>query len=427
MRLLVKHWRAVLNGHYSEGFKLQPKVVKDAILNYIAYKTLKTCIHYRKYGEMIGVRELKEDERIKGNKKLDYGFNLDTDERRVVEVIKEIAFQDTTVHVNLKIQQVLSFLKHQTYNTQYIEIPQEVVGKEDEIRKNIAFGWNKMPVSNLYTKDVDGKMKRIPFRTYDDAYLFMPPAIFEWEICFTKDGSSDEETLSQMSSGERQLMHSISYIIYHIKNIESVTDGSYRVKYHNISLVFDEAELYYHPEYQRRFVSNLIKMLSWCHINHNIIRGVNILIVTHSPFVLSDIPLDNTLYLEDGNVSTKIKETFCGNVHELLGGSFFMDYSIGDVARENVEEIISLYNDRLNHTEGAFERNQRMYMENKSRYEYVASIIADDYLKRKTKEMMQELKILFDEGADGDLTIQIEEAERHLALLRQKQQLQIKS
>lgn len=427
MRLLVKHWRAVLNGHYSEGFKLQPKVVKDAILNYIAYKTLKTCIHYRKYGEMIGVRELKEDERIKGNKKLDYGFNLDTDERRVVEVIKEIAFQDTTVHVSLKIQQVLSFLKHQTYNTQYIEIPQEVVGKEDEIRKNIAFGWNKMPVSNFYTKDVDGKMKRIPFRTYDDAYLFMPPAIFEWEICFTKDGSSDEETLSQMSSGERQLMHSISYIIYHIKNIESVTDGSYRVKYHNISLVFDEAELYYHPEYQRRFVSNLIKMLSWCHINHNIIRGVNILIVTHSPFVLSDIPLDNTLYLEDGNVSTKIKETFCGNVHELLGGSFFMDYSIGDVARENVEEIISLYNDRLNHTEGAFERNQRMFMENKSRYEYVASIIADDYLKRKTKEMMQELKILFDEGADGDLTIQIEEAERHLALLRQKQQLQIKS
>lgn len=423
--ILIRQWREVLNGHFTEGFKKHPKVVKDAILNYLAYKTLKTCVHYRKYGMMIGVRALEEEEKNKGKKKIEYGFYLDTDEHKIIEVIKEITFQDTTVHVNLKIHQVLSFLQHDTYSTKYVDVPREAADKEEETRKSTAFGWNKKRVAELFTKEVDGKPKRIPFQTYDDAYLFMPPAIFEWEMCFTKDGSSDEETLSQMSSGERQLMHSISYIIYHIKNIESVTDGSYRVKYHNISLVFDEAELYYHPEYQRRFVSNLIKMLSWCHINHNIIRGVNILIVTHSPFVLSDIPLDHTLYLEDGNVASRVKETFCGNVHELLGGSFFMDYSIGDVARENVEEIIALYNNRFSQVEGASEKNKQQFIKNKTRYEYVCSIIADEYLSKKVNDMMREMNILFGDGAtQKDLERQIAETEQHLALLHKLQNLQ---
>lgn len=425
--LLIKQWRHLLKGHYDEEFNNQPKVVKEAILKYVAYKTLKTCIHYRKYGEMIGVRNLTAEERNRGKRRLIDGFYLELNESKVINVIKEIAFQDTTVHVNLKIQQILYFLKHNTYCTKYEIVPPEVAYREEEIRNETAFGWSMKPVSELFTKDVDGNRKRIPFRTYDEAYLSMPPAIFEWEMCFKKDGSKEEETLSQMSSGERQLMHSISYIIYHIKNIESVTEGSYRIKYHNISMIFDEAELYYHPEYQRRFVANLIRMLSWCHINHNIIRGVNILIVTHSPFVLSDIPLDNTLYLEDGKVSNKEKETFCGNVHELLGGSFFMDYSIGDVARANVEEIIALYNNRNSLEKEVQEMNRRKFKDNRERYEYVAAIIADEYLKRKVNEMMQEMKVLFvQDDTDDDLARQIYDTERKLAFLRAKHEIQQK-
>lgn len=425
-KILGKYWRSNLKGHYKEGYYHQPKEIRNAIVSYLVYKTLKTCIHYRKYGEMIGIRNFTEEEKNRAGKRGNQGFYLEVAEDKVVAVIKEILFQDTTVHVNLKIQQLLSFLKNRTYTTEYVSIPKEIADKKEEIMKSVSFGWCKKPVWELYTQEVEGNKKRVAFDTYDDAFLRMPPAIFEWEICFTKKGSKDEETLSQLSSGERQLMHSISYIIYHIKNIESVTEGSYRVKYHNISLVFDEAELYYHPEYQRRFVSNLIKMLSWCHINHNIIRGVNILIVTHSPFVLSDIPLTNTLYLEDGNVVKKEKQTFCGNVHELLGGNFFMDYSIGDVARENVEEIIRLYNNRSN--ENTLKENKTKYLENRTRYEYVSSIIADQYLSRKIREMLLELNILYAVESDNDvLERQIHETEIRLKALREKQNLQQKS
>lgn len=247
--------------------------------------------------------------------------------------------------------------------------------------------------SIIYTEKVEGKSKRVRFKTYDEMFLRMPPAIFDWDISFTKDGHS-EETLSQMSSGERQFMHSLSYIIYHLNNLQSVKDGSYRVRYHNVNLIFDEAELYYHPNFQRKFISSLIKMLSWSNINPNIIRGVNILVVTHSPFVLSDVPKCHTLYLRDGMVDNdNHKETFCGNVHQLLGDNFFMDYSFGEVAKENVEEIIRLYNQKDEKDKQDSARIQ--YKNNQFKYGYVASIIADDYLKRKVEEMMKELDILY--------------------------------
>jgi hypothetical protein len=241
-------------------------------------------------------------------------------------------------------------------------------------------------------------------------------------MVLTKGKNGSPETLSQMSRGERQLLHSISYIIYHIKNIESVTEGRYRVKYQNISLVFDEAELYYHPDFQKQFVGKLIKMLSWCHINHNIIRGVNILIVTHSPFVLSDIPLEHTLYLKDGSVvDDKEKETFCGNIREMLGSSFFMEYSTGDVAIENVEEIIKLYNKKDTKDEYENKNNSRQYRDNQLRYNYIASIIADDYLKKRVKAMVAEMHQKYIEGDDSiSLDRQIHEMRKQSKELEDK-------
>ena len=83
-----------------------------------------------------------------------------------------------------------------------------------------------------------------------------------------------------MSSGERQLLYSLSYIYYHIKNIASnKKEGKRVVGYHHINLIFDEAELYYHPEFQRVFVKRLLERLAMCHINRTNIRSINIMIL----------------------------------------------------------------------------------------------------------------------------------------------------
>jgi len=73
-----------------------------------------------------------------------------------------------------------------------------------------------------------------------------------------------------MSSGERQLMNSLSYVIYHIKNLQSVKNGYHTVAYRHINIVFDEAELYAHPNFQRDFVYKILETIHWCHIDRRI-------------------------------------------------------------------------------------------------------------------------------------------------------------
>lgn len=417
-REIKRQWNYYLRGEYKKTFLKLPKEVRETVKCYLVYKTLKTCIQYRNYGLMMGIRSFNIEEKALFKDASTVSFYLDYSPDKVTAVVKEILYQDKDIHINLKIHQLLKYVELVHYNTSNLIVPEGYVG---DPTKEIGYGWSKMNVDVLYdyNRSEDGK-KRVPFRTFDEVGRLMPPAIFDWDINFTKGNNHEEkETLTQMSSGERQFMHSISYIIYHIKNLQSVTEGNYRIRYHNICLVFDEAELYYHPEYQRSFITNLVEMLSWCHINPHIIRGINILIATHSPFVLSDVPLTNTLYLKDGNVEQKHKETFCGNIHEMLGENFFLDYSIGEVARKNVEDIIRLYNNRFD--KDRIDDNRRQFRENKHRIEYVAAHIADGYLNRTISQMVKEISLLF--GTDDSLEKQIEEAQKNLnRLLKMKKE-----
>ena len=388
---LKKQWNRNLRGHYSDSYYKLDKVVREAVLSYLVYKTLKTCIYYRSYGMMLGIRTVTAEEQHKLKAK-ENEIYLDYTPDSVLTVIKEILFQETEIHTNLKIHQLLTFVRKRHYTTSYLKVPEDYDGDPTNM---VEFGWSKMDVGSLYSLNRGAEVKIKPFRTFDEVSKLMPPAIFEWDISFTKgNGQEEKETLSQMSSGERQFMHSISYIIYHLKNLQSVTEGNYRIRYHNVCLVFDEAELYYHPDYQRTFITRLVEMLSWCHINPQIIRGVNILIATHSPFVLSDVPLSNTLYLDNGNPKKKKKETFCGNIHEMLGENFFLDYSIGDVARKNVEDIIMLYNRR--NDKDYMAENRRMFLEEKDRLQYVAAHVADEYLNHRVCEMMREMFAMYE-------------------------------
>ena len=79
-----------------------------------------------------------------------------------------------------------------------------------------------------------------------------------------------------------------------------------------------------------------------------------IIITSHSPILISDIPRSNILFIEkrDGysRVCTPIrhKETFAANIHTLYNDSFFLEgVPIGDFAKCKIQEI---YN-RLNNAE----------------------------------------------------------------------------
>lgn len=125
--------------------------------------------------------------------------------------------------------------------------------------------------------------------------------------------------------------------------MESVEDDTFRVSYRHINLVLDEVELYSHPEYQRTFVADLLDRLSWLQINYPI-KSINILLVTHSPFILSDIPKSNILYLKEGKAVTDTSSfvnTLGANVNDLLHQSFFLENGfMGEHIQRKIQSLI---------------------------------------------------------------------------------------
>lgn len=148
---------------------------------------------------------------------------------------------------------------------------------------------------------------------------------------------------TSLSSGEQHLINSILTIAYHNYNLLSVKDGNELIKYRNINLIFDELELYLHPEYQRVYINNLIIVLRKIQqvTKQNDIY-YNILMVTHSPFILSDIPTQNILKLNAGKPAPDNGiNSFAANIYDLLKDEFFLkNGAIGEYVSVKIKEVL---------------------------------------------------------------------------------------
>lgn len=163
----------------------------------------------------------------------------------------------------------------------------------------------------------------------------VPLALFEPVIKVQKNVDEPYE-FNRLSSGEQQLIHSLLNVVYHTFNVNSKVNS-----YKNINLIFDEVELYFHPEYQRNFILNLLKSLEY-------FKGINfnILFSTHSPFILSDIPSQNILKLDNGESKTKDSvNSFAANIYDLLNDEFFLkDGAIGAYSANKINIILKKSN-----------------------------------------------------------------------------------
>lgn len=185
----------------------------------------------------------------------------------------------------------------------------------------------------------------------------LPPSFFDLDIILEKIDKNGEPSKSiddtnkdtrisfeQLSSGERQFYVTISSIIYHAMNIISISDNQDRVKYGNMLVVLDESEICFHPEYQRTFIYRLIEVIK--RLKFNSVMNFHLLLTTHSPFILSDIPSSNILYLKDGKSLEDEKDDFVNplgaNINDILCQSFFLDKE-GFIGKHVRNAIISLY------------------------------------------------------------------------------------
>jgi len=161
--------------------------------------------------------------------------------------------------------------------------------------------------------------------------------------------------LKEFSSGQRQLLSLFARFYWAKDEITLSEIKEYGILGESIIIFIDEGEVALHPEWQREFFNKISSFLSELFSDKNI----QIILTTHSPFVLSDIPKNDILFLNNStgnlNISNLEKEnTFGANIYSLLSDSFFMDNTMGKFSENKIKEIIKIltsdhshYNDKM--------------------------------------------------------------------------------
>jgi hypothetical protein len=354
------------------GFTFSTKMSEqqqDAYL-YLIHKTLNIASKYPSYDSF--------NEIAKGPI-FCRSINNETSEqlKKLVQQIK-----NDNSHITLKIRQTLNFLNK--CNTQQ---------------------WNSDFTYADYISTLSLSQK---LSTLTEIMDFLPPPFFDYDIKLDKvkdenivSGINNPIPFQILSSGEKQFLYAVSTMIYHIKNLCSVSEEG-RVKYRKINLVLDEIELCFHPEYQRLFVKKLIDIFDRLNLTDECM--FNIILSTHSPFILSDIPKCNVMFLKEGKQVNEMQEdTFGANIHSLMQNAFFLTGTIGEFAKEKINKMFKrLYDgdidDKL-YTEiklvsEPFLRSQLLKLYNE--------LVPNKELRKEIDDLKAELKTLKEQINDKD-------------------------
>lgn len=333
-----------------------------------------------------------------------YGALLDYDDDDVIKI------DDS--HIFFKLMQAINFLLRNHKLSKGLSVDQELADCWKEKSKDGVY----FSIENL------AKWMNLEFLKVDEIIKHLPPAIFEIDFVLSKENSNDKSDckFDSLSSGEQQLIHSTNSVLYHLNNLQSIYHGSTgRLTYDSINIIFDEIELYFHPEYQRKFISRLLESVSRMRFSVGTgfdqegeisrIKNINILFVTHSPFILSDIPKSNCLFLDVEDKKVKVikdyrdVETFGANIYDTLKKGFFLKNGlIGEYTNKKIKRILKYsYEIKIKDINNSItDANVHDYMNEKSFNENLVNNIGDHYIRKIMKNHLNEISRIMDSKID---------------------------
>lgn len=296
-------------------------------------------------------------------------------ENFLIEIKKEKS------HITFKLNQAINYLKN------------------DILRSTTKNRWSIDDKFDISPLELGKRIKKID-KDNSQIINLIPPSLFDIEIEIKDSKLNDSFPIHSMSSGEQQMIHSIQSIVYHIRNINSVfnknpdskdiASGKKRITYESINIILDEIELYYHPDFQREYISNLLHSLKQIKFDSSTdkkVKNLNILFSTHSPFILSDIPSENVLRLKRDDSGKSIPDeskfsTFGANIFDLFKDSFFMEKGfIGEFARQKIDRV---FNDLL-------EGKEKISDSRKLEIKQTIQVIGEPLIKRQLSKMYDEI------------------------------------
>ena len=188
-----------------------------------------------------------------------------------------------------------------------------------------------------------------------------------------------------MSSGEFAILNFFSKLYFFLKNKPATL-----LDKKNFILLLDEADLGLHPMWKKRFIDTILQSVPYFFEGLNSKPNLQIILTTHDPLTLSDIPKHNVIFLkkakeEKCQISSRVQKTFGANITDLLADSFFIqDGLIGDFAKSKIKEVIDWIND--------IKSKRKVLLEEELEYcKDVIELIDERVIKLKLSEMITEL------------------------------------
>lgn len=215
----------------------------------------------------------------------------------------------------------------------YIPLPFKVCYYDESEREEIIFNKINENQSESYEEYIDKQLKNLE-NFFNDNFK-ASSLLHEIEI---KGLSSGE--YARIALFARLHWFSLTESISAVKAM-----NTHRLK-SQMYFVLDEAETYFHPEWQRAFVYDLIFILTQSFSHVDVVKSINIILATNSPFVMGDLPRENTLLLSDQNKEDNSDvpdgQSFAQNINTLLKSSFFVDELLGRYANYKIKGLIRM-------------------------------------------------------------------------------------
>lgn len=114
--------------------------------------------------------------------------------------------------------------------------------------------------------------------------------------------------------------------------------------------LIDEADMTYHPEWQRRYISSLVKFLYTLNAAYGRENDtVQLIVATHSPILLSDSLPGKVVFLNEQEQEREgEKNFFAANIYDIYQQGMFMNISeygmIGEYAYEKLSKVVGIWN-----------------------------------------------------------------------------------
>ena len=295
-------------------------------LLYVIYKTISIFEQYRRFDELIDLKNryfyLFDGEYEDGT-----GY-----ESGLSKCFRLLFMDNKQEHIEkkydtLKLRQTINYLRYKTF---------PVNGTEDYWTMHLGFG-HYVTFDRMF-----GLIEKAKQKCKEETIALLPPPIFVGDIIIREKEDkigNPRFRISDLSSGELQMLNSISTYLYHLRNLNYHVGADRLIEYSYVNLILEEVELYFHPEYQRKYIYEMLRQIEQVHLEN--IKAINIILVTHSPFVLTDIPKNNVLFLREGvPVHIMQENTFGANIHSLLQNGFFLEGSpMGEFAKVKINKM----------------------------------------------------------------------------------------